>query len=99
MQIFRIEGSTGDEPAGFVSLDLNYSGKKVIFSVGEVSKYSIKPEARDRQIGFTFFVTGKDGHGSALTYVDGSLPIKGWHNNHCIRQLPLIPLISLTWKD
>lgn len=73
MRLFRMEGSTGKDPGGFVSNNLDYKGRYISLIIGNVTK----PSGKDFQISFVFSVTGA--HGAyQLHFVHGPLFVKGW---------------------
>ncbi|MGA8761878.1 MAG: hypothetical protein WB562_03230 [Candidatus Sulfotelmatobacter sp.] len=86
-QEFKFIGVTGNSSSGFVSQDLNYSGKKVTVSLKSVSKSSVGLNNIDPQISFTFTITGGNGHTALLTDVVGPLRISGWHTDHLYQSL------------
>ena len=68
--------------SGFMSQDLNYSGKQVTISLKNISKSSAGLNDKDIQIFFTFTITAKSGHTTLLTYVVGPVHTSGWINDH-----------------
>jgi hypothetical protein len=86
-QEFKFSGVTGNESSGFISQDLNYSGKKVTVSLKSVSKSSVGLNNTDPQISFTFTITGGNGHTALVTDVVGPLRTSGWHNDHLYQSL------------
>lgn len=81
-QEFKLTGVTGNDSSGFVSQDLNYTGKKVTVSLRNVLKSSVCLNGKDTQISFTFTISGKSGHTALLTYVVGPVRTSGWLNDH-----------------
>lgn len=76
--LFTLNGTTGDQTAGYVSQPLNIAPKVVFIDTWNTSKQSIDPSRNDTQVTLSFLVSGKNGISANVNYVMGPLKINGW---------------------
>lgn len=80
MTIFRIHGNTSNGTAGFASQPLDYKGKDLYVTVGDVLKYgNFSNPSNEYQVSFKFDIKGlKDMY--HLVLIHGPFYSEGWHN-------------------
>jgi hypothetical protein len=78
IEMFNLKGVTGEQASGFMSQNLNYSGKQMIFQLGNISRLS---NDNNKQISFTFIITGGSGHTAQVRYIIGPVRQQGWQGD------------------
>lgn len=85
--IFEIRGKTGEQAGGFLSQDLNYTGRKIAFGLGNVTKISSESAVPNPQTTVVFNITGNDEKSHYYRFTNGYLTLSGYHDTNYYQNL------------